>query len=286
MSRRRLVLAAVVTAALTWALAGSAGSAPAAGTPPVTERVSLGAFTASLRLDLVGDREYPRIRGAHLRVTRDGSVVVDRTVPLPGDCRDASCARFPGTQILELRRLDTPDPIVLLWWFTGGAHCCSILQTVALPGGRIASIGLGNGGGVIRRVDGSTLLRGQDERFPYRYTSYASSGSPITLRAFRGGRFVDVTGAHPSAVRDDATRWWKAYVQARSGGWETRGVFAAWAADACLLGQRARVEARLADGVARGWYSPPRAEDVRPFGAAWARLLLSDLVKLGYCPKG
>ena len=130
------------------------------------------------------------------------------------------------------------------------------------------------------------VFRAQDERFPYRYTSYAASGSPVALFAFSGGRFVDVTRDHPAAVRKDARDWWATTCRAGAAATRSAGVFAAWAADACLLGNRAKVEARLADGVRLGLFAPPRAETFGPYGQKYATALLRDLVQLGYCRPG
>lgn len=282
--RLGIATAVVVAVTVAWAATAVAGSAPS----KLVERKQVGSFTATLELTLVGDPEYRRIRSAHLRVVKAGAPVLDRVVRLPKQCAGEGCV-IPDVRsyrTLELRRLDTPDPVALLWLWTGGAHCCSVLEAIELPGGRTSTIDFGNGGATVKVLDGATVFVGQDERFPYRYTSYAASGAPVAVFALAGGRFRNVTAAHLGIVQENALAWWDAYLHARSGMWEARGVFSAWAADACRLGRRAKVEARLADGVRRGWFSPPRADPFAPYGAAWAKVLMRDLEKLGYCAKG
>jgi len=286
----RLVVAGALAVGVAFAM-GVGFAAPASATPAAapttttTEAARSGTYTAALTLRVEGDDpSYRRIRSARLRVEHAGARVLDRELRLPSACRVGVCVALRGARTHELRRLDGPPPVAVLWWWTGGAHCCSIVEVVEIPTGRTATRDFGNGGATIRRLGGKLRFVGQDERFPYRYTSYAASGSPIAIFRHGRGRFVDVTGEHPSAVRADADRWWSAYAGVRKRRDEARGVFAAWAADTCRLGQRERVEAALAAGVAAGVFSPPRAEPDGPHGARYAAVLLRDLTRMGYCP--
>lgn len=294
MSGRRLaVVSALVAASGAAACAVAPADAPAsrqAPRPGVVERVeraSLGEWSATLRLRLgSGDRDGA-VRGIRLVVRQAGTTRLDRAIALPRECVDDGCVvpAVDGYRTLDLRRLDGRAPVAILWLWTGGAHCCSVVQAIELPGGRFTSRSFGNGGTSIQRLGGRAVFVAQDERFPYRYTSYAASGSPVQIFRLDGARFVDVTAEHLDVVQADAGEWWGIYLSARSDGSEVRGVFAAWAADACRLGRRQKVEARLADGVARGWFSPPRAETAGPHGVRYAADLMADLEALGYCAR-
>ena len=99
----------------------------------------------------------------------------------------------------------------------------------------------------------------------------------------RGGRFTDVTASYRSRVAADARGLEAELTKLLRRKEEVRGMFAAWAADTCRLGGRARVEARLRDLLAAGAFSPPRIEELGPTGARYAAALLRDLTRWGYC---
>jgi hypothetical protein len=269
-------------------VAGLAGAATALARPADRfETATAGAYAAKVRFGVAGIAPRFSIRSLHLHVTRAGAPVLDRDLPLPRGCRDLACVLVTdlGVEMVEVRSLGRPTPTVVLWLWTGGAHCCSVVEAVDVATGVVGSQDFGNGGAVVDRFDGEVLFRAQDERFPYLYTSYAASGEPIALFRWQAPRFVDVTADHPAAIRADAAEWWKAYVAQRNQRSEGRGVFAAWAADVCRLGNRAKVEATLADGVGRGFFSRARSEDFGPYDAKYASVLLRDLGKWGYCPR-
>ncbi len=269
-----------------FAVAGLAGAATVLGAPADRfETATVGAYTAKVRFGVTGVAPRFSIRSLHLHVTRGGKAVLDRDLPLPRSCRGLACVLMTdlGVETVELRSLGRPTPAVVLWLWTGGAHCCSVVEVVDVATGIVGSQDFGNGGAVVERFDGDVLFRARDERFPYLYTSYAASGEPIALFRWEPPRFVDVTPDHPAAVRADAVEWWKVFVAQRSQRSEARGVFAAWAADACLVGNHAKVEATLADGVRRGFFSRARSEDFGPYDGAYAKTLMRDLRKWGYC---
>jgi hypothetical protein len=102
-------------------------------------------------------------------------------------------------QVVELDPAN-PYPEVLLSSFTGGAHCCNDTRVLTssrdgrrwfevrrdpVNGGPIgASDPLGNG---------RLLLVDGDNRFLYRFASYAGSSAPSQIWQFRGDRFVDIS---------------------------------------------------------------------------------------------
>jgi hypothetical protein len=263
------------------------GSAAAASPTPHVATASLDGWTARLSYTLAGTGYQRQVGSMRLRVSHGGAVVLDRALPLPKDCRGYPCAPFPGgSAFFEVRDLGlSSGPVGIVWLWTGGAHCCSVVRFVALADGGSVSRNFGDPGAVVETLDGERVIRSADDRFAYLFASYAASGLPLQVWRFTGAALIDVTREHPGAVRADAAGWWRAYREQRgSKQGETRGVFAAWAADVCLLGQRAKVEHAIADGLARGDFSGDAASDMLPpHGAAYAKQLRQRLGSWGYC---
>ena len=265
-----------------------AGPSAAASRPVHTATASLGNWQAQLTYTLSGPSYAREVGGLQLRVTHAGRLVSKGGVPLPKDCRDYPCSRLPPdvSGFLEVSDLDLASgPVATIWLWTGGAHCCTIVRFVTLADGRMAERNFGNRGAVVTTLDGDRVIRSADDRFAYLFTSYAASGLPVQVWRFSGQGLVDVTRDHRATLRGDAGGWWRAYRQQRrlrEG--ETRGVFAAWAADVCRLGQRAKVEAAIDDGLARGDFSGPAASDpLGPHGAGYAKQLRQRLSAWRYC---
>ena len=229
---------------------------------------------------------FPRVSTLRLRVTHSGVVVYNRIVPLPHDCvadgcRLGSAAGGPAFQLVDFG--STKGPTALIWLWTGGAHCCTVVRAVSIPDGATAARNFGDPGARLTVLHGQRVLLSADDRFAYLFTSYASSGLPTRLWRFRNGRFADVTLMFPEQITADAARWWKATGQARRSQGEARGVFAAWAADTCALGKKADVRRELAIAVAAGTFSPPRGEPGGQTGAEYATALQRKLTAWGYC---
>lgn len=283
-----LLVAGVVASALAIAcdtVSQAAGFAVGGGGRPThVETVRLRDWIARLTVGLETRDAFALIRGVHLRVTLRGRTVLDRDVQLPPACRDGGCIVIDDTaRLLELHDLGGGRPSAVLWLFTGGAHCCSIAQVVPLAGGAAAVKNFGNPGATIGRIGAVPVFSSQDDRFSYLYTSYAASARPVQLWRLRGGRFVDVTASYPGRVAADARGLEQELAKLLRGKDEVRGLFAAWAADMCRLGGKARVAARLRTLLAAGAFSPPRTEELGPVGARYARALLRDLSRWGYC---
>lgn len=81
-----------------------------------------------------------------------------------------------------------------------------------------------------------------DDRFSYRFTSFAESRNPLFILAYRSGQFVDVTDCYPSLIRQDAASIWAAARKANPAlPHEPRtddlgAALAAWTADQYRLG--------------------------------------------------
>jgi hypothetical protein len=86
---------------------------------------------------------------------------------------------------------------VLFGSFTGGAHCCDSYELVTAAAGRLRSRHLGqwNGGLGIQDVDGDGRMElvAEDQRFLYRFDSYAASAPPPMIYELHDGRLVDVS---------------------------------------------------------------------------------------------
>lgn len=267
------------------AVARAAAGEAFAGSPAThVETARLRAWAATLTARLERNESFSTLAGIHLRVTLRGEPVLDREVRLPSPCRDGYCTVIDDTiRMLELRDLGGERPAAVLWLFTGGAHCCSVVQVVPLGAGKTAVKNFGNPGASIGRIDGIPVFASQDDRFSYLYTSYAASARPLQLWRLRNGRFVDVTGSYRGRVAADARGLETELATLLRRKEEARGMFAAWAADTCRLGGLARVEARLRELLAAGAFSPPRTEDLGPTGARYGTALRRDLARWGYC---
>lgn len=274
-------LAPVVAAvALALLVPGGAGAAVSVH----SETRTFQGWTVTLDVTLDGADGYASVTGLRLRAVRGRRTLVDRRVPLPVPCRTVGCEVLDtSVSLFELRRLAGSAPSAVIWLWTGGAHCCSVAQVVPLAGGAVVAKDFGNAGASIRRTGGAPVFFSTDDRFAYLFTSYAASGRPVRLWRLRGERFVDVTASYPGVVGADAREWWQAVERLVAGREEVRGAFAAWAANACRLGDRARV-ARAAWRLAgRGAFSSPGTEDIGPRGRRYVTALMRTLDRWGYC---
>jgi hypothetical protein len=265
------------------ALALGVGAASAGDRRLETETARLRAWNVTLTYGLQRLESFSQLRSLQLRAEVGGRTRLDRVLRLPDLCRDGGCEVLEGAKLLELADLGGAAPTAVIWLWTGGAHCCSVAETVPLDGSRVTVRNFGNPGAGIVKIDGRPLFASEDDRFSYLYTSYAASARPLELWSLRGGRFVDVTASYRGRVAKDAARLWafvRTYSRRKE---EIRGLFAAWAADACRLSGRARVEAAARPLVAQGAFSPPRTDPFGPTGPRFPVVLVRDLTRWGYC---
>jgi hypothetical protein len=271
-------------AALAAVVAVVPASSVGAGRPVVkSESAHLRAWTVTITYRLAGGDPFS-LHEIHVRADIGRATTLDRDIPLTQPCRDARC-EIVGARSFQVLDLGGGAPTAVLWLWTGGAHCCVIALTVSLAGGAVALHDFGNPGAQIIKVGGQTLFRSADDRFSYLYTSYAESGAPVQIWLLRSGGFVNVTASYLSRISNDARRYWaltQTYVRRKV---DIRGLFAAWAADACRLSGRARVEAAARPFVAAGDFSPPRTDPFGPTGKRFPVVLVRDLTRFGYCRK-
>lgn len=155
-----------------------------------------------------------------------------------------SPAPFPAA-LVQIAEMDpaNPYPEVLLSSFTGGAHCCN--DTVVLTSdrrGRIwkpVRIGPFDGGPQPAEDptrSGRSVIVGVDNRFLYRFDSFAGSYPPPRIWALEGLRFSDVTRQpqYRPLVRDSFRRMQKTLAEMPQAG---NGVLAGYVATAALVDQ-------------------------------------------------
>jgi hypothetical protein len=234
--------------------------APAAGAKEVT--VKTGDVEATL--------SYTKTEFAYsadrLKITRAGVVLHDE-IPDPAACEDIGCSPTVDFEPLAVRDLDGDgEPEVLVNYFTGGAHCCSVLEVFGLnsdvSGYDPRDRNFGNGGYSIEDVDhdGRSEIFTTDDTFAYRFAAYVYSGRPLMILRFENVEFVDVTRKFPRLVRKDGVAYWKQYRRARKEGAEAaRGQIAAWAADRYLLGKRSQTLRILKRERSRGHLGKPKS---------------------------
>jgi hypothetical protein len=205
-------------------------------------------------------------RRVELRIVRGAAVVLDRVLRRP--CR--GCPRIPIGALgahgpsLGVRDLDGDGrPEVRVAFYTGGAHCCQLLAVFfpARGGYRSRVENFRDPGYRLRDVGGDARPEfvSADARFAYAFSSFAASGFPPRILAFRRGRFVDVTRAFPGRIRRDARRQLARSRRYRA---EPLGFLAAYVADEYLLGH-----------PERGWAEVRRRRVPATFPARLRRVL-------------
>ena len=186
---------------------------------------------------------------------------------------------------------------------TGGAHCCSVVDTWAVTGGKniaYSSALVGNGYGYLTTVDGQTVLVGQDNRFAYVFDSYAGSAmpiriyklgtpqnhtltsSPVTLGS-TGSGWTDITKQFPAIVSKEAQLFLVQYQSSLSEHYSGLGVLAGWAADECVLGRSAEAGAYINSQLKAGHLISSAPGMGLPSGAAFVTALKKFLISTGYC---
>jgi hypothetical protein len=171
---------------------------------------------------------------------------------------------------------------VLLDLYSGGAHCCFSSRIYRYDASatryRVSTRSWGNPAYRLRDLNGDRKPEfvTADDRFAYRFASFASAGLPIKIWSYRAGTFTNVTRKFAKLVANDAAQQWRSYLNSR--GYETRGFIAAWAADEYSLGHGRKVDRTLTALIPRGDLAgyPPR--DPRSF----VRILKRYLRSTGY----
>ncbi len=226
--------------------------------------------------------KVPKFHGLHLTISRGGTVVYSQPVvakfcgklcwPGPGISRRSS------VQVVDLE--GTGDPDVVLDLYSGGAHCCTVIQIFSFNAvsGTYAKTERVFGDPDAKIVDlghnGRFEFLTADDSFAYAFTDFAASGLPIEILTFANGHFTDVTRSYPTLIAKDAALWLRAFkAQARQHYPDSVGVIAAWAADEELLGHTKLVNRYLHQQAAAGHLNAPFAAGGTKFVAKLQKFL-------------
>jgi hypothetical protein len=267
----RRVLLIVCAIAICLAVAAPAAFA-------TTQTASSGNVTATFSFQ----GRFPNYHGQRLTIARAGSVMYDQPVVSKFCARLcaplSAVSQHPSVRVLDLEHTGEPD--VVLELYSGGAHCCTVVQVFAFdpvsatyvkternfgdPGARIVDL----------RHDGRFEFLTADDSFAYRFTDYAASGLPVEVLTFAGGRFTAVTRGYPRLVARDATFWLKTFKGLARGHYsDSVGVIAAWAADEDLLGHAKLVKRYLREQALAGHLNAPFGAGGMKFVANLQRFL-------------
>jgi hypothetical protein len=148
--------------------------------------------------------------GWRLRITRQGKLVMDRTIDTN---QIPSLYRIMG---LEVKDLDGDrEPEVLFNNYSGGAHCCTSAHVYRFEAGKyqLSSKGFGNGGYRLQDSDkdGKLEFWSRDDAFAYRFIAYAGSRYPLQVWDYAKGNWQDITRRYGGALKDDAFGHWTNY---------------------------------------------------------------------------
>ena len=280
---------AAVSAGLTSAVACGTESppAPAAG-GPISVQVTDGTYAATLTGTVVGTAGAQNLTAGRLLVTDNGRTVVSTGFTLPkgagpaavpspisasnGQDQPLCLAQFPGS----------PFPTALVGFFTGGAHCCTILAAIPL-GGRNLGVPVYRGpadtGVEVKVIAGSALIVTADSSFDYEFASHAGSGMPIVVLEVQDGQLGDVTRQHRDVLDADDQQFWNGYLQDQNT--EGLGSLAAWVADECRIGTSAHAFATL--DLLNSQSKLQNQYGSWPSGSAYISQLKTFLSQHGYC---
>jgi len=243
-----------------------------------TQTASSGNVSASFAFQ----GKVPKFHALHLTISRGGAVVYNRPVVAkfcgklcwPGPVSGGHSA----VQVVDLEGNGEPD--VVLDLYSGGAHCCTVLQIFSFdaasgtyvktervlgdPDAKIVDLG----------HNGHFEFLTADDSFAYEFTDFAASGLPIEILTFANRHFTDVTRSYPALIAKDASLWLRAFkAQARQHYPDSVGVIAAWAADQELLGHGKLVKRYLHQQAVAGHLNAPFAAGGTRFVAKLQKFL-------------
>ena len=266
---------AVVAVVATMALASSTTR---------TASASAGATTATATYHEVSGAAVAPYSNLRLAIVRAGRTLFD--APVRADFCGTQCWPdiWPGHGFLRVADIEANgSPDVVLDLYSGGAHCCSIVEVYRFDAAagvyRIVQHNFWDPGASLERIAGAYEFVSADDHFAYTFAAFAFSGLPLAVWSFEAGRFVDVTRRFPALIAADAARQWSAYLANRAQGYGL-GFIAAWAADEDLLGRGAEVSATLAQQRRAGGLRS--AGGYSPSGGAFIAALQRFLVRHGY----
>jgi hypothetical protein len=266
---------AISVAAAAWLVASMV--APPAGSA-TTQTASAADVTATFTFQ----GKLPNYHGQQLQISQGGSVLYDQ--PVTSKFCGNLCGPYSAVSgrsavaVVDLEHTGQPD--VVLDLYSGGAHCCTVVQIFSFDPGTMTYVKTERNFGdpqariVDLRHDGRFEFLTADDSFAYAFTDFAGSGLPIEIETFANRRFTDVTRSYPRLVAKDAAFWLKAFkAQATQHYSDSVGVIAAWAADEDLLGHVKLVSRYLSQQAAAGHLNAPFGASGTKFVANLQRFL-------------
>ncbi len=171
------------------------------------------------------------------------------TVSGGGDTIQATgSVSFFSYSLVQIAEMDPSNdlPEVLFSSFTGGAHCCDAVQILThqpeTSSWQIVDVGFFDGGlNGVTDPDQSGIYKyvTNDNRFLYKYSSYAGSFPPIQIWQLDGLEMRDVS-KDPKFFplhRDRLQDMWQSIKSATAEGYEVNGVLAGYVATKAILGE-------------------------------------------------
>jgi hypothetical protein len=261
-----------------------AATAALASATTRTVSASAGTTTATASYHEVSGAAGTPYSNLRLAIVRAGRTLFD--APVQADFCGSQCWPdvWPGHGFLRVADIEANgSPDVVLDLYSGGAHCCSIVEVYRFDAAagvyRVVQHNFWDPGASLERIGGAYEFVSADDHFAYTFAAFAFSGLPLAVWSFEAGRFVDVTRRFPALIAADAARQWSSYLANRAQGYGL-GFIAAWAADEDLLGRSSDVSATLVQQRRAGELRS--AGGYSPSGDAFIAALQRFLVRYGY----
>ncbi|WP_228015930.1 hypothetical protein [Synechocystis salina] len=188
----------------------------------------------------------------HTKVTQDGYESWTPTVTVQWQGQTVAVvegteAMFP-TALIQIAPMDAvnPQPAVIFATYTGGAHCCNEVKIITSQAQgqdwSVVDLGLFNGGpheAADLDGDGWYEYAEIDNRFLYRFSSYAGSAAPAQILALQNGEVMDVSfePRFQFIHRENAQSMEKELPEIMGQDWEKNGFLAAYVANKALIGE-------------------------------------------------
>jgi hypothetical protein len=173
-----------------------------------------------------------------LRLFRSGQTAFNQNIPK----QEVGYCRLSDLQVRDLDKDNESE--IILDIFSGGAHCCtsSLIYRYDVKTKKYTAIThrWGNGRGPkIEDLDkdGNVEFVTHDDRFSYKFSSYAGSRYPLQIWQYRQGKMIDATRRYPQQVKNHAAQLWQEYIKTQTQSEGGKAILAAYLADKYSLGE-------------------------------------------------
>ncbi len=204
-----------------------------------TETAHAGNVTATFTFQ----GKFPNYSGQTLQIAQGGTVFYDAPV-VSNFCAEMCAPGITGKSAVDVVDLEhTGQPDVVLDLYSGGAHCCTVVQIFSFDPGTMTYVKTERNFGdpgvrvVDERHNGRFEFATADDSFAYEFTDYAGSALPLEILSFSNGHFSSVTGSYPKLLAKEGALYLKFFNEDASTHYQDSvGLAAAWAADEERLG--------------------------------------------------